>query len=294
MSSSNHVIKSVSEITPQIYLTSVYGATKENIERKGVTLLVNSAQELPKQELPGVESVKLFLDDTPHASINVYFDHIADKMHDHVTRGGRVMIHCLLGVSRSTSLLLAYLMKHKNMSLNSAYDHVSARRSVVRPNPGFWRQLQEFEKKLINAYKSSSSSSNSGGYMSTPATASGSFRYEIPITITSSPRTSAYNSSDFSSSSLIRPYSASRSVFGKTGSGYNDYTTGTGYYGGLGGGHKSSSLLNAQASTPKYTKIIQPMSFNNLNDDYRFATTTTSSKPVNYSTTYRTSYGSRY
>lgn len=146
--STMQVINSVSEITPSLHLTSVYGATKENIERKGITLLVNSAQELPKQEIMGVESVKLFLDDTPHAPISSHFDHVADKIHEHVHRGGRVMIHCLLGVSRSTTILLAYLMKHRGMSLKSAYDMVAARRTCVRPNPGFWRQLMDYEKRL--------------------------------------------------------------------------------------------------------------------------------------------------
>jgi protein-tyrosine phosphatase len=46
-----------------------------------------------------------FLDDTPYAIINVYFDRIADKIHEHVLRGGRSLVHCVLGVSRSTSLV---------------------------------------------------------------------------------------------------------------------------------------------------------------------------------------------
>ena len=89
----NAVITQVSEIIPSIYLTSVYGATKENILKKGTTLLINAAQELPKQELANVESIKLFLDDTPYALIHVYFDRIADKIHEHLTRGGRVMVN---------------------------------------------------------------------------------------------------------------------------------------------------------------------------------------------------------
>lgn len=281
----NHVIKSVSEITPNIYLTSVYGATRENIERKGITLLVNSAQELPKQELTGVESIKLYLDDTPSASINVYFDHVADKIHEHVSRGGRVMIHCLLGVSRSTTLLLAYFLKHKNMSLNHAYDHVSARRPIIRPNPGFWRQLADYEKKLASSY-TRMTSNFFGASSSRPAEST-----SIPITITSSstPRNSsstvtAYNGAGAGdSSSFIRPFSASRSPLASTssfnGRSFNDY-----------GMSKSSSLLtpSSSSSTSKYSKYISPMSFN-LNDDYKFI-----SKPVNYSTTYRSSYGSRY
>jgi hypothetical protein len=52
-------VSQVTEITPSLYLTSVYGATRDNIIKRGCTLLVNAAQELPKQEIPGVESIKL-------------------------------------------------------------------------------------------------------------------------------------------------------------------------------------------------------------------------------------------
>ena len=84
-------VSQVSEIQTGLYLTSVYGATRENIIKKNITLLINSAQELPKQEISGVESIKLFLDDTPYALINVYFDRMADKINDHLNRNGKVM-----------------------------------------------------------------------------------------------------------------------------------------------------------------------------------------------------------
>jgi protein-tyrosine phosphatase len=97
---------------------------------------VNCAQELPKQDITGVESIKLFLDDMPHAIINVYFDRIADKIQDHANRGGRTVIHCVCGISRAASLTIAYLMKHKGMGLRAAHEYVLGRRRVIRPNQG--------------------------------------------------------------------------------------------------------------------------------------------------------------
>lgn len=37
----------------------------------------------------------------------------------------------MAGVSRSVSLFLAYLIKHKNMKYNDAYDLVKAKRRIV-------------------------------------------------------------------------------------------------------------------------------------------------------------------
>lgn len=149
-----HGVQQVTEISQNLYLTSIYGATKQNISRRNITLLINAAQELPKMELSNVEVIKLFLDDAPYAMISCHFDRIADKINEHLSNGGRVMVHCVLGVSRSTSLCLAYYIKYRNMTLKQAFDHISAKRPCVRPNPGFWRQLVEYEKRIFTSKQS--------------------------------------------------------------------------------------------------------------------------------------------
>ncbi|ORZ10066.1 dual specificity phosphatase, partial [Lobosporangium transversale] len=58
--------------------------------------------------------------------------------------GGKVLIHCQLGVSRSASLVIAYVMKTLQMNLTDAYDFVKTRSSVVSPNMSLMYQLAEF------------------------------------------------------------------------------------------------------------------------------------------------------
>lgn len=50
-----------------------------------------------------------------------------------------------MGVSRSASTVIAYAMKEYGWTLDKAYDFVKQKRSVTRPNPGFMRQLAEYE-----------------------------------------------------------------------------------------------------------------------------------------------------
>ncbi|CAF0788467.1 unnamed protein product [Brachionus calyciflorus] len=258
-------ISQVSEIMPSLYLTSVYGATRENILRKNVSLLINAAQELPKQDIPGVESIKLFLDDTPYAIINVYFDRMADKMHEHLSRGGRCMVHCVLGVSRSTSLVLAYLMKYKNMSLKSALDLVSSKRSCVRPNPGFWRQLVDYEKKLLNSYQTGRQSSQSSFKNETNipiSVISSSRNFDRPIPSVRNPSAGAsrrYNSHDgFKSSYNQNPFDTNKN----TTSGVMTYLSSNAPQ-----AHRSSLYVNPE---PKYQQA---------------------NKSSDFITTYRSSYG---
>lgn len=60
--------------------------------------------------------------------------------------GGSVLIHCNAGVSRSAAVIIAYLMKYNNLSFDQAYKYLKAKRESVRPNDGFIKQLQLYEK----------------------------------------------------------------------------------------------------------------------------------------------------
>ncbi|XP_039643288.1 dual specificity phosphatase 29-like isoform X2 [Perca fluviatilis] len=60
---------------------------------------------------------------------------------------GKVFVHCAMGLSRSSTLVLAYLMIYENMTLVDAIKAVSANRNIS-PNNGFLEQLRELDMKL--------------------------------------------------------------------------------------------------------------------------------------------------
>jgi len=62
--------------------------------------------------------------------------------------GKKVLVHCVQGASRSASIVIAYYMQERGLSLREAYEFVKQKRKVVRPNPGFLQQLGEWEQKL--------------------------------------------------------------------------------------------------------------------------------------------------
>ena len=59
--------------------------------------------------------------------------------------GGKVLVHCNDGMSRSASLVIAYLMQKYGLDFKAALSHVQSRRFCVQPNDGFEQQLREFE-----------------------------------------------------------------------------------------------------------------------------------------------------
>jgi protein-tyrosine phosphatase len=81
--------------------------------------------------------------DTP---ISDYFDETYDFIDS--TRKG-ILVHCIAGYSRSTTVVIAYLMRKFNVTFYEAYHYVRVHRSVTRPNPGFIEQLRKYEQELM-------------------------------------------------------------------------------------------------------------------------------------------------
>lgn len=141
----------ISEITSTLYLTSAYGVSNPTALRaKGITCIINISLsfQTPTPKLRDIDFVRIAVDDIPTAQIGVYFDRIADKIHSVKRSGGKTVVHCYAGRSRSASSVMAYLMKYEHMTLKQAHSFVKSRRPVIRPNPGFWKQLITFEHRL--------------------------------------------------------------------------------------------------------------------------------------------------
>jgi len=77
-----------------------------------------------------------------------HFPDAFDFIHGAIEGGGRVLVHCAAGVSRSASVVISYLMKLKHIRAAEAIDMVKQVRPFINPNPGFLRQLKQYEKAL--------------------------------------------------------------------------------------------------------------------------------------------------
>jgi len=62
--------------------------------------------------------------------------------------GGKTLVHCHAGISRSAAVCLAYLMTCKGMHLDEAFKFVKEKREVIAPNFNFMGQLLALEKTL--------------------------------------------------------------------------------------------------------------------------------------------------
>ncbi|XP_059179822.1 dual specificity protein phosphatase 19-like [Centropristis striata] len=83
--------------------------------------------------------------DLPDTDITSYLGECSSFIDQAQEQGGVVLVHCNAGVSRSSSIVIGYLMLREGLSFNDAYGKVKLARPSTRPNPGFYQQLQTYK-----------------------------------------------------------------------------------------------------------------------------------------------------
>lgn len=77
-----------------------------------------------------------------------YFDQAVDFIKECEKVDGKIFVHCMCGVSRSATLVAAYLIKEKGFTAQQAIDYLHSKRKQVDPNQGFRKQLEYYEANL--------------------------------------------------------------------------------------------------------------------------------------------------
>ncbi|KAK2837278.1 hypothetical protein Q5P01_014490 [Channa striata] len=133
-------------IFDHVYLGSEWNASNlEELQESGVGHILNVTREIDNF-FPGTFSyhnIRVYDEEATDllAHWNDTYNFIVKAKKNH----SKCLVHCKMGVSRSASTVIAYAMKEYGWSLEKAYNFVKQKRSITRPNPGFMRQLAEYE-----------------------------------------------------------------------------------------------------------------------------------------------------
>ncbi|KAM3869479.1 dual specificity protein phosphatase 10 [Diretmus argenteus] len=141
----------VSPILPFLFLGNERDAQDlDLLLHLNIGYVVNVTTHLPLYHLNSglVRYKRLPATDNSKQNLRQYFEEVFEFIEEAHQRGQGVLVHCQAGVSRSATIVIAYLMKHTLMTMTDAYKYVRSRRSVVSPNLNFMGQLLEFERDL--------------------------------------------------------------------------------------------------------------------------------------------------
>ncbi|XP_020513826.1 dual specificity protein phosphatase 13B isoform X2 [Labrus bergylta] len=153
----------VNQVWPNVYIGNEVAARDNGtLHSLGVTHIVNAAHR-PSNHGPGpcfyvntgprfyrdmnVDYYGIEADDAIGFILSPYFYSTARYIRAALAMGGRVFVHCLMGVSRSATLVLAFLMIAEGLRLQEAVAAVRPHRDIC-PNPGFLQQLRSLDMSL--------------------------------------------------------------------------------------------------------------------------------------------------
>ncbi|XP_068748350.1 uncharacterized protein [Montipora capricornis] len=144
---------SASKIFDHVYLGSEWNASNlEELKENRVGYILNITREIDNF-FPGTfcyHNIRVY--DLDETELLHHWDNTYKFIQRAKNAGSNVLVHCRMGISRSASTVIAYGMKEYGWSLGDTMKYVKARRSVVQPNQGFWKQLITYEG-ILNSSK---------------------------------------------------------------------------------------------------------------------------------------------
>ncbi|XP_060147564.1 dual specificity protein phosphatase 26 isoform X2 [Globicephala melas] len=142
------------EVWPGLYLGDQEIANNHReLRRLGISHVLNASHSrwrgTPEAYVGlGIRYLGVEAHDSPAFDMSVHFQAAADFIHRALSQpGGRILVHCAVGVSRSATLVLAYLMLYHSLTLVEAIKKVKDHRGII-PNRGFLRQLLALDRRL--------------------------------------------------------------------------------------------------------------------------------------------------
>ncbi|KAI9676771.1 MAG: tyrosine protein phosphatase yvh1 [Trizodia sp. TS-e1964] len=86
------------------------------------------------------------VDDMESENLLEHFVTTNNFIQDGLAGGGGVLVHCAMGISRSATCVLAYLMQSRKLSPSQALKLLRTSRPICEPNSGFMQQLELYHR----------------------------------------------------------------------------------------------------------------------------------------------------
>ena len=142
-----HISLHPSKIFNWLFLGSYRNACNlKEIKELGINYVLNCAIECVDSFPNEINYYHLKLNDIPSFNIIPFLEKATDFLNKAKTNKGIALVHCQLGISRSTSCVIAYMIKYMGYSTLGALDFIKKKRPQVMPNIGFLQQLTNYEK----------------------------------------------------------------------------------------------------------------------------------------------------
>ncbi|KAL3976854.1 friend leukemia integration 1 transcription factor [Sarotherodon galilaeus] len=142
-----------SEVLPDLYLGNIKDARdRELLAQHNITHIL-SIHDTAAPVLEGITYLCISAADHSKQNLIQYFRDSIMFIHESRLKGEGCLVHCMAGVSRSVTLVVAYIMTVTGHGWVESLAAVRSVRPCAGPNLGFLRQLEEFENTELTEYR---------------------------------------------------------------------------------------------------------------------------------------------
>ncbi len=156
----------INEIIPYLFISNWNTSNNPNVIKKYNIKAVITLETIdkPKDIIDfyknnNIDFMYIRLYDDPNSDISKYFDITYNFIDSHIKQKKNVLVHCMAGISRSTTIVLNYILKKKYelnhiknpyIIVDDIINYVRTKRYIINPNSGFIKQLMIQSKKYYN------------------------------------------------------------------------------------------------------------------------------------------------
>ncbi|KFB46988.1 hypothetical protein ZHAS_00014997 [Anopheles sinensis] len=141
---------SLDEIEPGLWLGNASAAADVGTLKAHAIQSILSIDSVPLPvhitDHPNLRVRHIQAADVPREDLIGHFEDTNRFIGDSLAEGRHVLVHCYFGVSRSATIVIAYLMEKYRLGYEAAFQRVKAKRRFVMPNPGFVNQLKLYAR----------------------------------------------------------------------------------------------------------------------------------------------------
>ena len=145
----------ITPIIDNLFLSCHFAAINENTLKHNkidciVKMYGNGKQNGAYTYYPDIEYLEIDALDIPEYHISKHFVECFKFINRNIKKNKNVLVHCHAGISRSSTIIIMYLMVKYKITLDKAYEYVKSKRPIIKPNRGFSTELQRLNKFLNN------------------------------------------------------------------------------------------------------------------------------------------------
>ncbi|KAJ4459852.1 putative dual specificity protein phosphatase 22-b [Paratrimastix pyriformis] len=139
------------EVRPHFFISGYPAAIDiDFLTKLGVTHIF-SVLNCGVRQFPGIAYKKITIEDTLSSDLYSHFPAACAWIDSALTTGGTVLVHCAAGISRSSTIVCAYLMFKENATPTAALRSLRQRHPRANPNSAFFQQLAKWRQHLLAA-----------------------------------------------------------------------------------------------------------------------------------------------